>query len=235
MNNSNGLRDRILANSRGYLGLGTHARVAIGTDEDYENGTQTAEPYYGNRRAMATYTQYMPTGTHHGPHQHRGMFETLPSANYVSGYEQRGLQRARLVNGRPVRDANGGLESESVPGYHDRGRQRYDWENNFARGNIRQPYAYNVNAINVRPEEDFNPRHIEDREDNNTHFINRPPNDGAQRFKKGGKVKGPCKNKPVKAILHTGEVVIPNTLPNLQKEAMKQINKKNKVNKKLSK
>jgi hypothetical protein len=46
------------------------------------------------------------------------------------------------------------------------------------------------------------------------------------QFKKGGKVKGQ-KNKPVKAILHAGEVVIPNSLPKLQKEALKQINKKN--------
>ena len=44
-------------------------------------------------------------------------------------------------------------------------------------------------------------------------------------FKKGGIVPGK-RGKARVAVVHSGEVVIPNTLPGLQKEALRKINLK---------
>ena len=46
-------------------------------------------------------------------------------------------------------------------------------------------------------------------------------------FKKGGKVPGK-KGTPKIAKVHSGEVIIPNSMPKLQKEALKIINAKKK-------
>ena len=48
---------------------------------------------------------------------------------------------------------------------------------------------------------------------------------GLLGFKKGGRVPG-RKGKGRVAVVHGGEVVIPNTLPGLQREALKKINMK---------
>ena len=46
-------------------------------------------------------------------------------------------------------------------------------------------------------------------------------------FKKGGRVGG-TKGKAKLAVIHGGEVIIPNTMPSLQKKALKEINKRRK-------
>ena len=49
-------------------------------------------------------------------------------------------------------------------------------------------------------------------------------------FKKGGKVKGK-KGTPKVILAHAGEVVVPNSLPAVQKSALKAINKHKKEKK----
>jgi hypothetical protein len=50
-------------------------------------------------------------------------------------------------------------------------------------------------------------------------------NGGVPAFKKGGRVKG-IRNKAKVAIVHGGEVIIPNSMPALQKSALKKIKSK---------
>jgi hypothetical protein len=51
------------------------------------------------------------------------------------------------------------------------------------------------------------------------------------KFKKGGRVKGP-KGKPVVAVVHGGEIIVPNSHPALQKKVLNELKKKDKKSKK---